>query len=94
MKINVILILIVLFCCSCKNLRKAKLNIYQQSHLKYSNELRLFRDLTREEIVNNYYNSSSYQKGLKKEELLIYLQEVISNGHMKVSYAQSWKSNW
>ena len=94
MKINAILILFVILCCSCKNLRKANLNINKQSYLNYSNELGLFRDLTREEIVNYYYNSSSYRKGLKNEELLIYLQEVISNGHMKVSYAQAWKSNW
>ena len=43
--------------------------------LKHSTDLGLFRDLKTDEIIN-YYNTLPY----KKEELLNYLQELISKG--------------
>ena len=58
MQINAILLFIILIYCSYKNLR-GNAQISNQS----LNELGLFKNLTREEIIN-YYKSSSYQKEL------------------------------
>jgi hypothetical protein len=81
--IKVILIFPLILNSLCGNLRNT--DIFRNLSLKDSTNLGLFRDLTIGEIIN-YYNSSSYKKGLKKEEVLNYLQELISKGLKPISH--------
>jgi len=52
-----------------------------------------FRDLTKNEIIS-YYKTTDYKKGLKKEELLNFLQKITSNNHKKIEYKEAWKTDW
>ena len=52
-----------------------------------------FRDLTKDEIIS-YYKTADYKKGLKKEELLNFLQKIATNNHKKIEYKEAWKTNW
>ncbi len=52
-----------------------------------------FSDLTKDEIIS-YYKTKDYKKGLKKEELLNFLQKITSYNHRKIEYKEAWKTNW
>ena len=93
MKIKILYLLSLLILCICNNLNNTKRLLQQKSVLNYSTELGYFRDLTKDEIIS-YYKSKFYTKGLKKEDLLNFLQKITSNNHKKIEYKEAWKTNW
>ena len=86
------IIFLISFCISSNQYNSKRL-LQQKSSLNYSTNLGYFRDLTRKEIIS-YYNTTAYKKGLKKENLLNFLQDTISNNHKKIEYKDAWKANW
>jgi len=86
------IIFLISFCISSNQYNSKRL-LQQKSSLNYSTNLGYFRDLTRKEIIS-YYNTTAYKKGLKKENLLNFLQDKISNNHKKIEYKDAWKTNW
>ena len=93
MKTFIFILLYLVNFCFPNNLRITKRLFQKESGLNYSDELGYFRDLTRDEIIS-YYNSTSYTKGLKSEDLLNFLQKIISNNHKMISHEEAWKTNW
>ena len=90
---KVIYILYLLCFCISSNLNNSKGAFQKKSSLNYSTKLGYFRDLTKREIIS-YYNTTDYKKGLKREYLLNFLQNTISNNHKKIEYKEAWKTNW
>ena len=93
MKPKILYILFLLTFCNNNNISNIKRSLQYNSALDYSSNLGYFRDLTRDEIIS-YYKTSYYTKGLKKEKLIIFLQNIISTNHKKIEYKDAWKTNW
>ena len=93
MKMIIICILSLLNLCLSNNLHNTKRLLQKKSSLNHSDKLGLFRDLTKNEIIS-YYKTTDYRKGLKKEDLIIFLQNIISNNHKRIEYKDAWKNNW
>ena len=63
------------------------------SILNYDSSLGIFKDLNKDE-VKSYYNNLNSKTGIKGDEFLTELQNIIKDGHTKVSNSLAWSSDW